>query len=46
MARGLGWGIHGYIPIREDWQIQEMYEDWVQSNNGAHLSWWVADDKV
>ena len=31
----------GYVPTWEDWQIQEVYGDWVHSNNGAHLSWGI-----
>ena len=35
----------GYLPPGEDWQIQEVYGDWVHSNYGDHLSGGIADDK-
>ena len=35
----------GYVPTGEDRQIQEVYKDWVYSNNGAHLSGGIQDNK-
>ena len=28
----------GYVPTVKDWRIKEVYGDWVQSNDGSHLS--------
>ena len=28
----------GYVPAREDRQINEVYGDWLHSNDGAHQS--------
>ena len=35
----------GYVPTGEDWHIQEVYGDWVNYSNGAHLSEGTQDNK-
>ena len=37
-GKGYTGGLPGYITIGEDRQIQEIYRNWVKSNNGAHIS--------
>ena len=36
----------GYVPAGEERWIREVYGDWVQSNNVAHLSGGVKDDQA
>ena len=35
-----------YVPTGEDQRIRDIYGDWVHSNDGAHLSKGVQDDKA
>ena len=37
-GRGAAGDLPGYVPTGEGLQIQEVYGDWVNSNNVAHLS--------
>ena len=36
----------GYVTMGEDRRIKEAYRDWVNYNNGAHLSAGVKDDQA
>ena len=36
----------GYVPAGEERWIREVYGDWVQSNDGAHLSGGVKNDQA
>ena len=44
-GEGTAEDLPGYVLTGEDQRMQNIYGDWVHSNNGAHLSTGIQDDK-
>ena len=45
-GEGTAEDLPGYVLTGEDQRMQNIYGDWVHSNNGAHLSRGIQDDKA